>query len=181
LLNRDRTMRVVIEGLGEDRALRTLVNGKVAASLGRLHVPATTARVQFANETRQGQAGRALLDHRGPAAPARASRRHHGREFPPGLRAGIRHARAPGRARPRAPPRGAAPAEEVLPRQAAARAGGLLEGAAGAARCRPSPRPPPHRLAAPPSHAVTSHSRRSSLEAHLCAHAVISCAEKDFA
>src|SRR5437773_2536593 len=44
-------MRVVIEGLGEDRALRTLVNGKVAASLGRLHVPATTARVQFANET----------------------------------------------------------------------------------------------------------------------------------
>jgi ribosome-associated translation inhibitor RaiA len=44
-------MRVVIEGLGEDRALRTLVNGKVAASLGRLHVAATTARVQFANET----------------------------------------------------------------------------------------------------------------------------------
>ena len=44
-------MRVVVEGLGEDRALRTLVSGKVAASLGRLHVPATTARVQFANET----------------------------------------------------------------------------------------------------------------------------------
>ena len=44
-------MRVVIEGLGEDRALRTLVSGKVAASLGRLHVPATTARVQFSNET----------------------------------------------------------------------------------------------------------------------------------
>ena len=44
-------MRVVIEGLGEDRALRTLVNGKVMASLGRLHVPATTARVQFSNET----------------------------------------------------------------------------------------------------------------------------------
>jgi len=37
-------MRVVVEGLGEDRALRTLVSGKVAASLGRLHVPATTAR-----------------------------------------------------------------------------------------------------------------------------------------
>ena len=47
----DGTMRVVIEGLGEDRALRTLVNGKVMASLGRLHIPATTARVQFSNET----------------------------------------------------------------------------------------------------------------------------------
>jgi ribosome-associated translation inhibitor RaiA len=44
-------MRVVIEGLGDDRALRTLVNGKVAASLARLHVPATTARVQFGSET----------------------------------------------------------------------------------------------------------------------------------
>lgn len=44
-------MRVVIEGLGDDRPLRTLVNGKVAASLARLHVPATTARVQFSNET----------------------------------------------------------------------------------------------------------------------------------
>ncbi|PYO25869.1 MAG: hypothetical protein DMD85_02070 [Candidatus Rokuibacteriota bacterium] len=48
---RSHTMRVIIEGLGEDRALRTLVNGKIAASLGRLHVPATTARVQFSNET----------------------------------------------------------------------------------------------------------------------------------
>ena len=45
------TMRVVIEGLGEDRALRTLVNGKVSASLGRLRVAATTARLQFTNET----------------------------------------------------------------------------------------------------------------------------------
>ncbi len=45
------TMRVVIEGLGEDRALRTLVNGKISASLNRLRVPATTARVQFTNET----------------------------------------------------------------------------------------------------------------------------------
>lgn len=44
-------MRVVIEGLGDDRALRTLVNGKVLASLGRLHIPATTARVQFSSET----------------------------------------------------------------------------------------------------------------------------------
>ena len=44
-------MRVIIEGLGEDRALRTLVNGKISASLGRLHVLATTARVQFTNET----------------------------------------------------------------------------------------------------------------------------------
>ena len=43
-------MRVVIESLGEDRALRTLVNGKVTASLARLRVPATTARVQFGNE-----------------------------------------------------------------------------------------------------------------------------------
>ena len=44
-------MRVIIEGLGEDRALRTLVNGKVTTSLARLRVPATTARVQFASET----------------------------------------------------------------------------------------------------------------------------------
>src|SRR5215469_1956593 len=44
-------MRVVIEGLGDDRVLRTLVTGKVSASLSRLHVPATTARVQFASET----------------------------------------------------------------------------------------------------------------------------------
>ena len=44
-------MRVVIEGLGDDRALRTLVNGKVSTSLARLHVPATTARVQFTSET----------------------------------------------------------------------------------------------------------------------------------
>jgi ribosome-associated translation inhibitor RaiA len=44
-------MRVIIEGLGEDRALRTLVNGKVATSLARLRVAATTARVQFASET----------------------------------------------------------------------------------------------------------------------------------
>jgi ribosome-associated translation inhibitor RaiA len=44
-------MRVVIEGLGEDRALRTLVSGKVAASLGRLRIQATTARVQFSSET----------------------------------------------------------------------------------------------------------------------------------
>jgi ribosome-associated translation inhibitor RaiA len=44
-------MRVVVEGLGEDRALRTLVSGKVTASLARLRVRATTARVQFANET----------------------------------------------------------------------------------------------------------------------------------
>jgi ribosome-associated translation inhibitor RaiA len=50
-------MRVLIEGLGEDRALRTLVNGKIAASFGRLHVPATTARVQFANETGGAKGG----------------------------------------------------------------------------------------------------------------------------
>ena len=46
-----RTMRTVVEGLGEDRALRTLVNGKIVASLSRLRVPVTTARVQFTNET----------------------------------------------------------------------------------------------------------------------------------
>ena len=51
------TMRVVIEGLGEDRALRTLVNGKVAASLSRLRVPATTARVQFGSETGAAKGG----------------------------------------------------------------------------------------------------------------------------
>jgi ribosome-associated translation inhibitor RaiA len=63
LLNTGGTMRVVIEGLGEDRALRTLVNGKVAASLGRLHVPATTARVQFANQpgTKGGPAARCSI------------------------------------------------------------------------------------------------------------------------
>lgn len=46
-----RVVRVVVEGLGEDRALRTLVNGKVTTSLARLRVPATTARVQFSHET----------------------------------------------------------------------------------------------------------------------------------
>jgi ribosome-associated translation inhibitor RaiA len=40
-------MRIVIEGLGEDRALRTLVKGKTTASLARLHTGATTARIQF--------------------------------------------------------------------------------------------------------------------------------------
>jgi ribosome-associated translation inhibitor RaiA len=44
-------MRVLIEGLGDDRALRTLVNGKVLAALGRQRIPATTARVQFASES----------------------------------------------------------------------------------------------------------------------------------
>jgi ribosome-associated translation inhibitor RaiA len=43
-------MSVVIEGLGDDRALRTLIAGKVAATLARLHVKATNIRVQFADE-----------------------------------------------------------------------------------------------------------------------------------
>ena len=51
LLDISETMRVLIEGLGDDRALRTLVNGKVVASLGRQRIPATTARVQFASDS----------------------------------------------------------------------------------------------------------------------------------
>jgi ribosome-associated translation inhibitor RaiA len=42
-------MRVVIESL-EDRGLRTLVAGKITATLSRLRVGATTARVQFSDE-----------------------------------------------------------------------------------------------------------------------------------
>lgn len=43
-------MSVVIEGLGGDRALRTLIAGKIANTLSRLHVKATNARVQFSDE-----------------------------------------------------------------------------------------------------------------------------------
>src|SRR5687768_17276449 len=43
-------MSVVIEGLGEDRALRTLIAGKVTTTLERLQVPATGVRVQFSDE-----------------------------------------------------------------------------------------------------------------------------------
>jgi ribosome-associated translation inhibitor RaiA len=43
-------MRVITEGLGEDRALRTLIAGKILATLTRLRVRATTARVQFTDE-----------------------------------------------------------------------------------------------------------------------------------
>jgi len=43
-------MSVVIEGLGDDRALRTLISGKVTNTLARLQVAATTVRVQFSDE-----------------------------------------------------------------------------------------------------------------------------------
>jgi ribosome-associated translation inhibitor RaiA len=42
-------MSLVIEGL-EERALRTLIAGKLASTLSRLHVKATTVRVQFVDE-----------------------------------------------------------------------------------------------------------------------------------
>jgi ribosome hibernation promoting factor len=44
------SMSVVIEGLGDDRALRTLIAGKVTNTLARLQVVATTVRVQFSDE-----------------------------------------------------------------------------------------------------------------------------------
>jgi ribosome-associated translation inhibitor RaiA len=44
------TMSVVIEGLGDDRALRTLISGKITNTLARLQVVATTVRVQFSDE-----------------------------------------------------------------------------------------------------------------------------------
>jgi ribosome-associated translation inhibitor RaiA len=43
-------MSVLIEGLGDDRALRTLIAGKVTNTLARLHVNATSVRVQFSDE-----------------------------------------------------------------------------------------------------------------------------------
>ncbi len=43
-------MSVVIEGLGDDRALRTLISGKVTNTLARLQVVATGVRVQFSDE-----------------------------------------------------------------------------------------------------------------------------------
>ena len=43
-------MSVVIEGLGDDRALRTLISGKVTNTLARLQVAATAVRVQFSDE-----------------------------------------------------------------------------------------------------------------------------------
>ena len=43
-------MSVVIEGLGDDRALRTLISGKVTNTLARLQVVATAVRVQFNDE-----------------------------------------------------------------------------------------------------------------------------------
>ena len=43
-------MSVLIEGLGDDRALRTLISGKVTNTLARLQVPVTTVRVQFSDE-----------------------------------------------------------------------------------------------------------------------------------
>jgi ribosome-associated translation inhibitor RaiA len=43
-------MSVVIEGLGDDRALRTLISGKITNTLERLQVAATGVRVQFSDE-----------------------------------------------------------------------------------------------------------------------------------
>jgi len=43
-------MSVVIEGLGDDRALRTLIAGKITATLARLRVSAVGVRVQFGDE-----------------------------------------------------------------------------------------------------------------------------------
>ena len=43
-------MAIVIEGLGDDRALRTLIGGKVTATLARLQVNATNVYVQFSDE-----------------------------------------------------------------------------------------------------------------------------------
>ena len=43
-------MSVVIEGLGDDRALRTLISGKISSTLERLQVAATGIRVQFSDE-----------------------------------------------------------------------------------------------------------------------------------
>jgi ribosomal subunit interface protein len=43
-------MSIVIEGLGDDRALRTLISGKVAATLARLQVNSTNVYVQFSDE-----------------------------------------------------------------------------------------------------------------------------------
>ena len=43
-------MSVVIEGLGDDRALRTLITGKITNTLTRLQVVATAVRVQFSDE-----------------------------------------------------------------------------------------------------------------------------------
>jgi ribosome-associated translation inhibitor RaiA len=43
-------MATMIEGLGDDRALRTLIAGKVTSTLARLRVKATNVRVQFSDE-----------------------------------------------------------------------------------------------------------------------------------
>lgn len=43
-------MSVMIEGLGDDRGLRTLITGKVSNTLSRLRVKATNVRVQFSDE-----------------------------------------------------------------------------------------------------------------------------------
>jgi ribosome-associated translation inhibitor RaiA len=43
-------MSVVIEGLGDDRGLRTLIAGKISAALSRLRVKATNVRVLFSDE-----------------------------------------------------------------------------------------------------------------------------------
>jgi ribosome-associated translation inhibitor RaiA len=43
-------MSIVIEGLGDDRTLRTLISGKVTTTLARLQVNSTNVYVQFSDE-----------------------------------------------------------------------------------------------------------------------------------
>jgi ribosome-associated translation inhibitor RaiA len=50
IAGREATMSVVIEGLGDDRALRTLIAGKITSTLRRLKIAATAVRVQFSDE-----------------------------------------------------------------------------------------------------------------------------------
>jgi ribosome-associated translation inhibitor RaiA len=43
-------MSIIIDGLPEDPALRTLIAGKITSALTRLRITATTVRVQFSDE-----------------------------------------------------------------------------------------------------------------------------------
>jgi len=97
LAARPRTMRVIIEGLGEDRALRTLVTGD-RASLGGCMCRPPRARCSSATRQARRRPNRALLDHRRSAAASRAACGRHGRKHTARVRAGVRHARGPDRA-----------------------------------------------------------------------------------
>jgi ribosome-associated translation inhibitor RaiA len=50
IAEKEAAMSLVIEGLGDDRALRTLIAGKITSTLARLQVVATVVRVQFSDE-----------------------------------------------------------------------------------------------------------------------------------